>query len=90
MEEKVVCITGASSGIGEGTAEHFSEIGYKKLALVARRKAQLEEVAEKCRKLGAVDVLVLPIDLSSQEGTISAIEKVIKHFNSELINTRLL
>ena len=36
MEDKVVLITGASSGIGAGTAEHFAKIGYKKIAIVAR------------------------------------------------------
>jgi len=35
IEEKVVVITGASSGIGAEIATHFAEIGYKKLVLVS-------------------------------------------------------
>jgi len=34
MEDKVVAITGASSGIGAEIATHFAKIGYKKLSLV--------------------------------------------------------
>ena len=85
MEEKVVIITGASSGIGAATAEHFAKVGYKKLTLVARREAQLNEVAEKCKKNGAKDVLVLPLDLSTKEGSAAAVEKTVEHFESQFI-----
>jgi len=34
VEDKVVVIAGASSGIGAGIAIHFSQLGYKKLVLV--------------------------------------------------------
>ena len=44
MEDKVVIVTGASSGIGAAIAKHFASIGYKKLAITARRKERLEEV----------------------------------------------
>ena len=82
MEEKVVLITGASSGIGEGAAVHLAKIGYRKLSLVARREARLEEVATRCRKHGATDVLVLPIDLSTRSGAIQAVKETVDHFKS--------
>ncbi len=43
------------SGIGAGTAEHFASLGAK-LALVARSKEKLEEVAIKCTENGATEV----------------------------------
>lgn len=41
---KTILITGASSGIGRATAELFLQNGWQ-VALLARRRAQLEEVA---------------------------------------------
>ena len=85
MEDKVVLITGASSGIGAATAEHFASIGYKKFSLVARREEKLVELAEKCKANGATDVLVLPLDLTDMECAKSAVVKTIEHFNSKLL-----
>ena len=69
MENKVVLITGASSGIGAGIARHFASIGYKKLVLVARRRDLLEGVAKDCREKGAGNnVLTLVKDLRAQDG----------------------
>ncbi|MBM4170000.1 MAG: SDR family oxidoreductase [Ignavibacteria bacterium] len=44
LKDAVVCITGASSGIGYACAEKFAE-GGSKLLLVARRKDRLEKLA---------------------------------------------
>ena len=83
MEDKVILITGASSGIGAATAEHFADIGYKKLSIVARREERLKEVADKCKAKGAKDVLILPLDLSDMEYAKSAVIKTVEHFSSE-------
>ena len=60
MENKVVMITGASSGIGEALLYHFIDIGYRKFSILARRKELLESVAEKA-KAKSTDVKVLPL-----------------------------
>lgn len=77
----MVLITGASSGIGEATAIHFAEIGYKKLALVARREQKLQGVAEKCQSKGAEKVLIITKDLSEPSKVCSdIIQSVITDF----------
>ena len=45
LEGKVAVITGASSGIGAGTARELAKAGMK-LVLTARRKSLLDEIAE--------------------------------------------
>lgn len=58
--DKVIWITGASSGIGEALAYSFSMAGAR-LVLSSRRVAELERVKAACADPGAV--VVLPLDL---------------------------
>ena len=49
--DKVILLTGASSGIGEGLAIAFAKRGAI-LGLVARREAELKELSRRCESLG--------------------------------------
>jgi short-subunit dehydrogenase len=61
--ESIPClVTGASAGIGMEVAKALARRGCR-VALVARRRDQLEEVAERVCELGGV-ALVLPADVS--------------------------
>ncbi len=53
LRNKVVVITGASSGVGKAIALEFATYGVK-LVLAARRNDALHEVAEECRSIGAI------------------------------------
>jgi hypothetical protein len=55
-------ITGASAGIGLELAKAFGARGFD-LILVARRTAELESLAERCREKYGVHVHVFPMDL---------------------------
>jgi short-subunit dehydrogenase len=57
VKDNVVAITGASKGIGAELARQLAAKGAR-LVLAARNEAELEEVAKKCRGLGAAVVNV--------------------------------
>ena len=57
MKNKVVIITGASSGIGEACAIEFANKGAN-IVIAARNMDKLNVVADKIRKLG-VEVLAV-------------------------------
>ena len=63
---KVVWITGTSSGMGKEVAFRFAEVGAR-LILTALEPDLLEQVREECLKLGAKDVTCLPFDLSQTD-----------------------
>ncbi|MCR4680531.1 MAG: SDR family oxidoreductase [Bacteroidales bacterium] len=64
--QKVVWITGTSSGMGKETAFRFAEAGAR-LILTALEPDLLEQVREECLRRGATDVTNLPFDLSQTD-----------------------
>ncbi len=52
MDKKIVFITGASSGIGEGCARRFAKSGNYKLILTGRNEERLARVADELRSSG--------------------------------------
>ncbi|GKV12425.1 hypothetical protein SLEP1_g23566 [Rubroshorea leprosula] len=66
MEDKVVIITGASSGIGEQIAYEYAKRGAS-LLLVARREDRLRGISEKARHFGAKQVLITAADVVKED-----------------------
>ncbi|WP_431267448.1 SDR family NAD(P)-dependent oxidoreductase [Dankookia sp. P2] len=64
LNNAVVVITGASSGIGKATALAFARRGAR-LVLGARRAEPLEATAHECRQLGAA-ALAVPTDVTDE------------------------
>ncbi|XP_077511608.1 glucose 1-dehydrogenase 1-like isoform X3 [Amblyomma americanum] len=81
LKGKVALITGASLGIGKGTAVHFASLGCW-LSLTARNKEALEEVATACVEQGLPrdKVLVVPGDVSVEEDVAAVVDKTVAHF----------
>jgi len=65
LNEKVVVITGASSGFGKGAAREFARNGAS-VVLAARRDQLLEDLAAECRSLG-IQALSVPTDVSQHD-----------------------
>ncbi|MDF2689769.1 MAG: oxidoreductase [Microvirga sp.] len=66
IEEQVVIITGASSGIGLATAHLFASRGAKGLVLAARNEEALRKVADELSK-GGTRAIAVPADVSKRE-----------------------
>ena len=57
----VVCITGASRGIGAATAKAYAEAGVAGLVLTARTEEALKQTVETCSKVGKRDLKVYAV-----------------------------
>ncbi|XP_077997988.1 3-oxoacyl-[acyl-carrier-protein] reductase FabG-like [Glandiceps talaboti] len=81
LRNKVTLITGASSGIGAGTAKHFASLG-SFLALCGRNKENLEKVGSECEKNGLPKdkILLIQGDLVNEDDCKAAVERTIEKF----------
>ncbi len=78
LKGKVAVITGASAGIGQGTAELFAKEGAA-VVLTARRVDRLNALAEKIEKAGG-KALVVPGDATKVGDVRNVIEQTIETF----------
>lgn len=76
MSEKIVIITGASSGIGEALAREYAARGYK-LSLGARRIEKLETLKE---EFPGSEILCIKTDVSREDDCRNFIEKTVERY----------
>ena len=77
---KVVVITGASSGIGRGTALAFAARG-DRVVLAARSTEKLADVVAECRTLGGA-ALAVPTDVSDEVAVQELVRRAVGEFGS--------
>ncbi|KAK4541523.1 hypothetical protein LTR36_007969 [Oleoguttula mirabilis] len=81
----VVCIVGASRGIGAGVAKSYAKAGATGLILAARRVSGLEETAAQCKKINPkVDIEIVPCDITKVEDVANLADKTKAKFGGRL------
>jgi short-subunit dehydrogenase len=80
MKEKVIVITGASSGIGKALAYEFGLKGAK-VVLAARNLEKLEEIVNDLNTLG-IEALAVQTDVTSETDCRVLIEKTIEKYQN--------
>ena len=80
FKNKIILITGASSGIGKESAIEFAKLGAN-IILVARKKDKLEQVANELKKFN-VSILVCQCDVSKKDQVKEMSKIVLEKFES--------
>ncbi|XP_050218792.1 11-beta-hydroxysteroid dehydrogenase B [Mercurialis annua] len=91
MEDKVVIITGASSGIGEQIAYEYAK-RKANLVLIARRELRLRGISEKASHMGAKNVIFMAADVVKEDDCRKFVNETINFFGrvDHLVNTATL
>jgi NADP-dependent 3-hydroxy acid dehydrogenase YdfG len=80
MDNKVVLITGASSGIGEATAIRLAKAGAK-VVLVARRKDRLDKIASEIKKEGG-EALAIKADVTQKAKASTIVKQAVDKYGT--------
>lgn len=79
FKDKVVIITGGSSGIGFALANEFGRLGAK-IVISARNSAKLDNALAALIAVG-IDAIAIQADVSHESECINLVEKAIAHFH---------
>lgn len=80
LDGKAALVTGASSGIGESTAEALAEAGAS-VALAARREDELHQLADRIESDGG-EALVVPTDVTDEDEIQEMVDRTHEEFGS--------
>ncbi len=78
LSDKVIVVTGASSGLGRAAAVELARRGAR-LVLAARRQDALESSAELCRELGR-EAIAVAADVTSESEVTRIVEKALERW----------
>jgi 3-hydroxy acid dehydrogenase / malonic semialdehyde reductase len=72
---KIVLITGASSGFGNASAKKFASSGYD-LIITGRRKDRLDEIKKELEQTYQTKIIVLAFDVQNKQAVFKALESL--------------
>lgn len=78
IKDKVIVITGASSGMGEAAARHLAQKGAR-VVLAARRSDRIDAVANEINKLGG-SAIAMATDVTLEEDVKALVDAAVKQW----------
>jgi NAD(P)-dependent dehydrogenase (short-subunit alcohol dehydrogenase family) len=82
VEQRIVLITGASSGIGRETAYRFARSGARLVLTYCKGRTRGEAAERACLRLGARQTLLLPLDVREQPSVRALARRVRGRFGA--------
>ncbi len=80
MKNRVVVITGSSNGIGRETAFKFASEKSRVVLTYCNDRLGGQNAEERCRELGAVETLLVKLDLRDNKSIANAVDEVVMRF----------
>ncbi|MEW6419590.1 MAG: SDR family oxidoreductase [Nitrospirota bacterium] len=80
MKNKVVLITGSSSGIGRETAFKFASENARVVVTYCSDRPGGQNTEKRCKELGASETLLIKLDLRDNKSILNAVDKVVRTF----------
>ncbi len=82
LADKVIFITGSSSGIGKAMALAFAKEKAKVVVTYHTKEQEGEQVLAECKKLGASDTFLVQLDIKDTTSIQDCVKEVINKFGS--------
>ena len=79
LQNRVVLVTGASSGIGKATAVAFAREGARVAITYKSNRAEAEETISRIQTMGS-EGFAVPMDLEDHAGIENAVAQVVEHW----------
>ena len=80
MKDKVVVITGSTSGIGFEIAKHFAKLGTKLVINGFAKDDEVKKISMELKNLGASDIFYQGVNLEKPSEIKSMFENIVKEF----------
>jgi 3-hydroxy acid dehydrogenase/malonic semialdehyde reductase len=79
---KIIVITGATSGIGKACAEKFASAGSNDLIIIGRRRERLEILKNELEEKYPIKILAITLDVQDKEAVFAAFNNLPEEWHS--------